>query len=256
MKPEEPLSRVMTETVVVIDASRPVSEVLDCFFQYPIHHLPVVRNGKLAGMLSSADVMKLEYFVPKSTTDRARFLDQHVTIEQLMRTPVVSLQPHVSVGEAAERMMEAGVHAVAIVDGTERVIGILTTSDVIQGLLHGPPRRGGAEPESRSGQPFASDSGKHRAVYRQKPSADEYHTATRTAEVLHVEERDPRHLGKALLYLDQRRDYLEKVLELADRFLLSGQEVQVHAQLLKAIHAAKRAEEHATGRARVPFPLE
>ena len=255
MKPEEPVSRVMTETVVVIEADRPVSEVLDCFFQYPIHHLPVVRNGKLAGMLSSADVMKLEYFVPKSTTDRARFLDQRVTIDQLMRTPVVSLQPHVSVGEAAERMMAAGVHAVAIVDDAERVIGILTTSDVIQGLLHGPPRRG-AQPEARSGQPSASDTGKHQAAYRQKPSADEYHTALRTAEVLHVEERDPRHLGKALLYLDQRRDYLEKVLELADRFLLSGQEVQVHAQLLKAIHAAKRAEEHATGRARVPFPLE
>ena len=255
MKPEEPLSRVMTETVVVIEADRPVSEVLDCFFQYPIHHLPVVRNGKLAGMLSSADVMKLEYFVPKSTADRARFLDQRVTIEQLMRTPVVSLQPHVSVGEAAERMMEAGVHAVAIVDAAERVIGILTTSDVIQGLLHGPPRRG-TESEQGSAQPSTADTGKHGAVYRQKPSADEYHTAMRTAEVLHVEERDPRHLGKTMLYLDQRRDYLEKVLELADRFLLSGQEVQVHAQLLKAIHAAKRAEEHATGRTRVPFPLE
>ena len=181
MKPDEPVSRVMTETVVVIEADRPVSEVLDCFFQYPIHHLPVVRNGKLAGMLSSADVMKLEYFVPKSTADRARFLDQRVTIEQLMRTPVVSLKPHVSVGEAAERMMGAGVHAVAVVDDAEHVIGILTTSDVIQGLLHGPPRRG-AESESRSGQPSASDTGKHRPVYRQKPSADEYHTATRTAE--------------------------------------------------------------------------
>jgi hypothetical protein len=78
----------------------------------------------------------------------------------------------------------------------------------------------------------------------------------RAAEALHVEERDARYLGKTLLYLDQRRIRLEKVLELADRFLLSGQEVQVHALLLKAIHAAKRAEEHATGKARVPFPLE
>ena len=49
MKPEEPVSRVMTETVVVIEVDRPVSEVLDCFFQYPIHHLPVVRDGKLPG---------------------------------------------------------------------------------------------------------------------------------------------------------------------------------------------------------------
>ena len=51
MRPDEPISRIMTEAVVVIEADRPVSEVLDCFFQYPIHHLPVVRDGRLAGML-------------------------------------------------------------------------------------------------------------------------------------------------------------------------------------------------------------
>jgi hypothetical protein len=78
----------------------------------------------------------------------------------------------------------------------------------------------------------------------------------RTAEVLHDEARDPRFLGKTTLYLEQRNAYLETVLELSDRFLLSGQDVHVHALLLKAIHAAKRAEEHATGQARVPFPLE
>lgn len=255
MRPEEPVSRIMTETVVVIEADRPVSEVLDCFFQYPIHHLPVVRRGKLAGMLSSADVMKLEFFVPKSAVDRASFLDERLSIEQLMRTPVVSLQPHVGIGEAAERMIEAGVHAVPVVDEDERVIGIVTTSDVIHGFLHGPPRKG-TVPAARSAGLAPTEQEAEEPVYRRKPTSDEYATAMRTADVLHVEARDPRHLGKALLYLDQRRQYLERVLELADRFLLSGQDVQVHAQLLKAIHAAKRAEEHATGRARVPFPLE
>jgi hypothetical protein len=77
----------------------------------------------------------------------------------------------------------------------------------------------------------------------------------RTAETLHVEARDPRFLGKAMRYLDQRRAYLEKVLELADRFLLTGQDEHVHALLLKTIHAAKKVEEHATGSALVPFPL-
>jgi len=255
MRPEDPVSRVMTETVVVIDMDRPVSEALDCFFQYPIHHLPVVHGGRLAGMLSSADVMKLEYFVPKATVDRARFLDERMTIERLMRSPVLCLEPHVGVGEAAERMMKAGVHAVAVIDDAERVIGILTTTDVIQALLHGPPRRG-TDGEVEPGQSRISDTSRNTRVYRQKPTDNEYHVALRAAEELHVEERDTRYLGKTLLYLDQRRGRLEKVLELADRFLLTGQDVQVHALLLKAIHAAKRAEEHATGNVRVPFQLE
>lgn len=255
MRPDEPVSRIMTEAVVAIEVDRPVSEVLDCFLQYPIHHLPVVRLGKLVGMLSSADVMKLEFFAPKSAVDRAAYLDERLTIGQLMQQAVMSLKASVSVAEAAELMIDAGVHAVPVVDEGDHVIGIVSTSDVIRSLLHGPPRRG-TLPVAPVAQPVPAEDANDRVVYRRRPTDAEYATALRTAEVLHVEARDPRHLGKAMLYLDQRRGLLEKVLELADRFLRAGQDEQTHALLLKAIHAAKRAEEHATGRTRVPFPLE
>src|SRR5512135_3331636 len=75
MRAEEPVSRIMTEAVVVIEADRPVSEALECFMQYGFHHLPVVRRGRLVGMLSSADVLKLESFLPRNTADRTRLLD-------------------------------------------------------------------------------------------------------------------------------------------------------------------------------------
>jgi len=245
----------MTEAVVAIEVDRPVSEVLDCFLQYPIHHLPVVRLGKLVGMVSSADVMKLEFFVPKSAVDRAAYLDERLTIAQLMQQPVARLKTTASVAVAAERMIDAGVHAAPVVDDGDHVIGIVTTSDVIRSLLHGPPRRG-PEPATPASRQVPVEDEQDRVVYRRKPTEEEYVTALRTAATLHVEARDPRYLGKAMLYLDQRRSYLERVLELADRFLRTGQDENTHALLLKAIHAAKRAEEHATGQARVPFPLE
>lgn len=255
MRPEEPLSRIMTETVIVIEVDRPVSEALDCFFQYPIHHLPVVRDGRLVGMLSSADVMKLEFFVPKGTADRAAYLDERITIGQLLRPLALSLQAAASLGEAAERMIDAGVYATPVVDEDDCVVGIVTTTDVIRSLQRGQPRKG-VVPPPRTVQALPSDESTEEPHYQQRPSDDEYRTAMHTAEVLHVEARDPRHLGKALLYLDQRCRYLEQVLQLADRFLLTGQDERVHALLLKAIHAVKRAEEHATGQARVPVPLE
>lgn len=254
MRAEEPLSRIMTEAVVVIEVERRISEALDCFFQYPIHHLPVVRDGKLVGMLSSADLKKLESFVPKSAGDRAAYLDQRFRIDQLMSAPVTSFKPHQSLAEAANVLVEAGVHAIPVVDDAEHVIGIVSTSDIISAFLHGPPRKGDL-PKVRVAQP-PSDETNEEPVYHRRPTDEEYATAMRTAEVLHVEVRDPRFLGKTMLYLDQRRRYLEKVLELADRFLVTGQDEHVHALLLKAIHAAKRVEEHATGAARVPFPLE
>jgi CBS domain-containing protein len=147
------------------------------------------------------------------------------------------------------------VHALPIVDDEERVIGIVTTTDIIRSLLHGPPRRGVAEVKAgREATP--EDEASEERSYHRKPTADEYRAALQAAGVLHVEARDPKFLGKTLLYLDQRRAYLEKVLELADRFLVAGQDEHNHAQLLKAILAAKRAEDHASGAARVPFPLQ
>lgn len=255
MRPEEPVSRIMTETVVVIEDDRPVSEALECFLHYPIHHLPVVHHGRLAGMLNAADVTQLESLVPAGTVDRAGYLDVRFTIAQLMRQPVISLPAHASLAEAAEKLIEAGIHAVPIVDARDHVLGIVSTTDIMRSLLKGPPRRGVMTP-GHPVQPQPVEEAGEEARYYRKPTAEEYGVALRTAELLHVEARDPRHVGKALLYLDQRRRYLEKVLELADRFLLTGQDEHVHALLLKAIHAAKRAEEHAAGHARVPFPLE
>jgi CBS domain-containing protein len=255
MRPDEPVSRIMTEAVVAIEIDRPASEVLDCFLQYPIHHLPVVRGGRLVGMLSSADVMKLEFFMPRATSDTARFLDSRVTIERLMRTPVISAGPATSIAEAAERMVEVGVHAIPVVDEEDRVLGLVTTTDVIRSLLHGAPRRGEV-PASRMPEDPPTEESQEECEYHRKPTDPECRIALRTATELHVEERDPRFLGKTLLYLDQRRSRLEKVLTLADRFLRAGQDEQTHALLLKSIHAAKRAEEHATGQARVPFPLD
>jgi acetoin utilization protein AcuB len=254
MRPEEPVARIMTEAVVVIEADRPVSEALDCFLQYSFHHLPVVRDGRLAGMLSSADLMKLEFFVPKNATDRARLLDERFRIEQIMRTPVTSRRPGTSLAEVAELVIDSGVHALPIVDDEDRVIGIVSTTDIIRSLLHGPPRR--YEQGTRTAQPAEHDDERRDEIYRRRPAPAEYATALQAAETLHVEARDPRFLGKTLLYLDQRRGCLEKVLEQADRFLVAGQDERNHALLLKAILAAKRTEEHATGAARVPFPLE
>jgi CBS domain-containing protein len=255
MRPEEPVARIMTEAVVVIEIDRPVSEALDCFLHYPIHHLPVVRDNRLVGMLSSADLIKVEYFAPKGATDRAAFLDARFRIEQIMRTPVTSRRPAASLDEAATLLMESGMHALPIVDEDERVIGIVTTTDIIRALLRGPPRRGAVTAERSPVAPSQDEAPEDR-VCRRKPTEQEYAGALQAAERLHVEARDPGNLGKTLLYLDQRRAYLERVLALADRYLVAGQDEHNHAQLLKAILAAKRADEQAAGTARTPFPLE
>jgi CBS domain-containing protein len=252
MRREEPITRLMTETVVVIDVDRPVSEVLECFRQYGFHHLPVVRGGRLAGMLSSADLLKLEHFLPRGAAHDTRFVDERFSLERLMRTPVVRLHNHATIGEAAETMISSGVHALPVVDADERVVGIVTSTDLIQSLLNGPPRR------AATAGPFVppADATGEQVLYYRKPADKDFASALAAAAAQYVEDCDPRFTAKTLLYLAQRRTALERVLVCADRFLRAGQDEHNHAQLLKAILAARRIEEHATGEAAVPFPLE
>jgi CBS domain-containing protein len=245
----------MTEAVVVIECDRPLSEALACFNQYPIHHLPVVRDSRLIGILSSADLLKVEFFAPRGAIDRAAWLDSRFNIEQIMRTPVTSRTPSASVDEVANLIMESGSHAITIVDEAEHVIGIVTTSDIIRALLHGPPRRGSLPPGRTPSETPPEDEAMAERSFRLKPTTDQFVTALRAAESMYVEGHDPGFVGKALLYLEQRRAYLEKVLVLADRYLATGQDEHNHALLLKAVLAAKRAEEHAVAAAGEPLAL-
>lgn len=255
MRPAELVSRIMTEAVVVIESDRPLSEALACFQQYPIHHLPVVSDGKLVGMLSSADLMKVEFFAPRAAVDRAGWLDSKFRIEQIMQAPVVSRSPMTSVGEVAHLIIESGCHAITVVDEMERVVGIVTTTDIIRSLLHGPPRRGSMPADLPVSEVPPDDEGMAERSYRLKPSPDQMAQALRAAEAKYVQGHDSSFVAKALLYLDQRRAYLERVLALADRYLAAGQDEHNHALLLKAVFAAKRAEEHATATAREPAAL-
>jgi len=256
MRPDEPVSRIMTEAVVVIESDRPLSEAFDCFRHYPIHHLPVVRDGRLVGMLSSADLAKVEYFAPRGVVDRAAFLDSKFRIEQIMQTPAVSRSPSTSVAELAELIIASGNHAITIVDDEDRVLGLVSTTDIMQTLLHGPPRRGSPPPARPQGQGLPEDEASAERTYRRKPTPDQYAAALRAADALYVQGHDPNSVAKTLLYLDERRAYLEKVLVLADRYLTAGQDEHNHALLLKAVFAAKRAEEHAAVASGAPFPLQ
>ena len=256
MRAAEPISRIMTETVVAIDYDRPLSEALACFQHYPIHHLPVVRDGRLVGILSSADLMKVEFFVPRAAQDRAAWLDAKFRIDQIMHSPVTSRPPSASLEDVASVIIESGSHAVVITDEAERILGIVTTSDIIRSLLHGPPRRGSLEPARATNEAPPADEAMAERSFRLKPTPEQLATALRAAESMYVEGHDSGFVGKTLLYLDQRRAYLEKVLALADRYLTAGQDEHNHALLLKAVLAAKRAEEHAVVAAAVPFALE
>lgn len=57
--PSQPVSTIMTKAPIVLEASAHAFEAALTMMQHHIHHLPVVREGSLTGMVSRSDFMRV-----------------------------------------------------------------------------------------------------------------------------------------------------------------------------------------------------
>jgi len=243
MRATDRVDRFMTEAVLSIGIDEPPSEVLRLFASYPVHHLPVLSGQKVVGMLSSADVMKIAGFIPKTGAGPGAYLDQHVKVATLMSKPAVTIARHATLLEAARAMVSNAVHALPVVDAAERLLGIITTTDVMHAALESPPAAHAAARESAG------------TALEVEISPTEFDHALAAAKAAVAAGEDMDLVAMGLLYLHDRLTTLEHVLQSAERYLKFGQDPARLATLRTAIAAAKRAP--VTGdHSQAPFGLE
>jgi CBS domain-containing protein len=56
------------------------------------------------------------------------------TVAEAMNTSVLTVDPTASIGEAAEKMIEAGVGAVVVLEDMARIVGIITERDLMRAV--------------------------------------------------------------------------------------------------------------------------
>jgi CBS domain-containing protein len=56
---DEPVSRFMTEKVVTCTGETSINDVMELMTQQKFRHIPVVESGRLSGIISIGDVVKL-----------------------------------------------------------------------------------------------------------------------------------------------------------------------------------------------------
>ena len=205
---DEPVNRVMTQPVLSVEIDEKPSEVFRLLGEYKVHHLPVVRCGRLVGMISSSDLMRIEFLMPRTAQSRLDYLDSRLRIESMMRAPVVTVSPTTSVEQAARLMVRHGIHALPVVGANERLLGIVTTTDIMSVGLHSELGRALESDRLRAGGPTP-------------------------AEEISVMARDCGRLAEQV-------KQLERIRVAAERYLCGGQDVRLHAELKLALHDAER----------------
>ena len=56
------------------------------------------------------------------------------TVAEVMNKSVVTVDPTSSIGEAAEKMIDAGVGAVVVMEDMARIVGIVTERDILRAV--------------------------------------------------------------------------------------------------------------------------
>lgn len=133
----------MTRKVLTVTPDDYLSDAISLMREQCIKHLPVVKAGKLAGILSDRDIK--EYCPSKATAldiYELHYLLANTRVKEAMRTKVMTTAPETPVEEAAMLFMDNDIGCLPVLDN-RRLVGIISDKDIyhalvdITGIRHG-----------------------------------------------------------------------------------------------------------------------
>lgn len=127
----------MTPHPKTIDAEASVIEAIHVLREKNVRRLPVMKSGKLVGLVT--EKMLLGYMPTKATA-----LDQWELQYILNKTPVTAamnpkphtVRPDALISEAAKMLHDRKLNGVIVVDDEGDLIGIITTTNALEALVH------------------------------------------------------------------------------------------------------------------------
>lgn len=133
----------MTKEVISVHPHDMMTKVADLFRGHRIHHLPVVDDGQqLLGIISKEDYLLLcDHFTmfkkEKEEELNHRFLSSLV-VKDVMTKQVSTLHEDDPIALAVGIFKENMFKALPIVDDQQKLVGIITTYDLLNFAFHEP----------------------------------------------------------------------------------------------------------------------
>ncbi len=125
----------MKKDVITIDAHASVIDAVHLLKEKGIRRLPVLKNGKLVGIVTDRD---LKDFTPSKATTldiyELRYLLSKANVEEAMTPNPITVPPNVPIENVALIMHDKKISGLPVMDG-EDLVGIITESDVFEVLV-------------------------------------------------------------------------------------------------------------------------
>lgn len=125
----------MTTNPFTISPDQTIPDAQEIMSANGVKRLPVIKNGKLVGIVSKGDIMQVS---PSKATSfsmgEITYLLSKTKISQVMTKNPRTISPNALLEEAATLMRDNNIGFLPVVDG-EKLVGIITESDIFDSFI-------------------------------------------------------------------------------------------------------------------------
>lgn len=142
MNLQAPVSTIMSSQLITVGPRDSLLDVKAIFDSHRIHHLPVVHENHLLGMISKTDLLHFIRGVQRTPEEEMNeaYRLAHTRAEEIMTTGLAKLDVNDKINVAVEVFKENLFHALPVIKDQE-LVGIITTFDIIRMLSDEDNRR-------------------------------------------------------------------------------------------------------------------
>jgi CBS domain-containing protein len=114
---------VMTPTVVSEDENVSITKLSTVMEITGIGSVVITRGGKPVGIVTDRDIA-----IKVMTKDKK---GSEIKAKEIMSTPLITIEPDLSLEKACEILAEKGVRQLPVVDDVEELVGIVSVRNVL-----------------------------------------------------------------------------------------------------------------------------
>jgi acetoin utilization protein AcuB len=116
------VSDYMSTTVITIEPETEFHLAFDLMRHRNIHHLPVVRAGRIEGIVGERDLL----------VAGANFGPAEVPVHEIMKSPVICISDRAPLSSAARMLVEKRIGGLPVVNARKELVGIITETDIFK----------------------------------------------------------------------------------------------------------------------------
>ena len=126
----------MSKGVITVDVDDSMSDATRIIKENNISMLPVMKKGKLVGVVTDRDLKRASASDASSLEiHELLYLLSKIKVKEIMSKDPVTVPPDFTVEETAEILMKNKISSVPVVDKGGQVVGVITQNDIFKVLI-------------------------------------------------------------------------------------------------------------------------